>query len=145
MSEALTQALETVGRGLERGLLEAERELDDVRERCRSLETEVRSLRAAVRPMAPEVTALLARAQTAADPPQASVGEPHREPTPPSGADLARSAGMVVVPGDPAAAAPGPEIVPPADAETHPDDDGSAAGYMPMLEELWVIARNDAS
>jgi hypothetical protein len=42
-------------------------------------------------------------------------------------------------------AEPRPAIVPAADAEMHPDAGGSAAGCLPTLEELWVIARNDAS
>lgn len=61
MSDALHHALDKIGRALERGVQEAELELADARERCRWLETEVRSLRAAVRPVIPEVAPLLFR------------------------------------------------------------------------------------
>jgi hypothetical protein len=101
MSEALSQALESVGRSLERAVVDAERELIDARARCHALETEVRALRAVIRPMVPEPTA-------------GSVPSPEadRQAVPPVALDALH--------------------------------DASTTGYLPMLEELWGIAR-DAS
>jgi hypothetical protein len=119
MSEALNQALESVGRALEEAVVDAERELIHARARCHVLETEIRALRAAIRPMAPELTVLLSAREAEAptsDPPRAPGSEP--------ASDAERQA------------------VPPV--ATAPLDDASTTGYLPMLEELRGIAR-DAS
>ena len=140
MSGALSQTLEAVGRNLERGILDAERELADAREYCRSLETEVRALRAAVRPVAPALVPLLSvsekphpdHARASTDGP-ASVGWAEQA----SGTDTIVALASVKAP-QPPGVAPAPET-------THPDDDETSTDYMPMLEELWGIARRDAS
>lgn len=140
MSGALSHTLEAVGQNLERGILDAERELADAREYCRSLETEVRALRATLRPMAPELTALL------------SVSEgPHPDPAPastdgPASVEWAgQASGSEFIVALASVEAPQPPGVSPAPETAHPDDDETSTDYMPMLEELWGIARGDAS
>ena len=140
MSGALSQTLEAVGRNLERGIFDAERELADAREYCRSLETEVRALRGAVRPMAPEVTALLSVSQ-----------EPDPDPAPPSMDGQAsvgwaeQPSGTEVTIAPPRVEASPPPAAAPTPETAHPDDAGTSTDYLPMLEELWGIARRDAS
>ena len=109
MSEALSRTLETVGHALEVALVEAEGELADTRERCWWLESEIRSLRVAVRPLPPEVNALLSAHEDA--------------PTP----------------------VPAPVADPPTVSDARPQAGGSTADYVPMLEELWDIARREGS
>jgi hypothetical protein len=133
VSEALSQALETIGRELERMVFDAEAELADARERCRLLETQVRSLAAALRPMAPEVTALLSRPVPAEPEALASVDKP----APVGAPDLAHEADPIM-----AADRSMPRAAPPAAQAPHLEDQESATGYMPMLEELWGIARD---
>ena len=134
----LSQRLEMIGRDLERGILDAERELADARELCRSLETEVRALRAGLRPLAPELTALLSMSD-----------RPHVDHTPPS-------MGAASVEETPVADHPG-LVLPLSSVETsqpptgaapaaaHPGDDDISTDYIPMLEELRGIARRDGS
>jgi len=139
MSGALNQALEAVGRGLQRGILEAEGDLAEARERCRSLETEVRALRAALRPMAPAVAELLSLSATQ---------RPHPAPPDPDGpgsverAEPNHGTGIVALP---SVETPEPPTVTPPPEKARPADDETSTDYMPMLEELWGIARRDAS
>ena len=140
MSGALSQTLESVGRNLERGILDAERKLADAREYCRSLETEVRALRAAVRPMAPALMPLLSVAE-----------EPYPDPAPPSMDGPAsvgwaeQASGTEIIVALSPVEAPQPPAVAPTPEQAHPNDGGTSTDYLPMLEELWGIARRDAS
>jgi len=137
MSGALNQALEAVVRSLERGILDAEGDLAEARERRRSLETEVRALRAALRPVAPAVAALLSlpEAQRSEPGPPHPEGRASVERTEPNSTEI-------VAP--PSAATSKPRIVGPSAETAHPADETST-DYMPMLEELWGIARRDSS
>jgi len=133
VSEALDHALEQIWLRIEHGIREAELELAEERDLCIRLEGEVRSIRAVLERTAPEV-----------DPAVTSTVVRVPEPAP---ADV--SSGVVTIP--PAAPQTNTEVdaeaaTAPADtdAETTPDDaDGERPGYMPMLEELWEIARRD--
>lgn len=131
MSEALGQALEQIERRLEYGMREAELELAEVRERCVRLEGEVRTIRAVLERTAPEVD----------DAPSAAVSlEPAASV--PDDAEPGEAADVITIP----PAAPETDVEPPEDPEAGPPDaegDPSVPAYMPMLEELWEIARRD--
>ena len=172
MSEALGHALEQIWLRIEQGMHEAELELAEERELCVRLEGEIRSIRAVLERTAPEVDAAAAPAVARAPepatatahvpepaparPPVAAeaVGVPDEElrelaPEPPKEPATGESAsGVITIP--PAApeteteADPEGATTPPdTDGDTAPDADGERAGYMPMLEELWEIARRD--
>jgi PAS domain-containing protein len=136
VAEELGEALEHIGVRLERGLQEAERELSEVRGRCSALEAEIRSIRAALEaapdpdPQRPTVEAAGGRETPVA---------PSTEPDRIDGVEVRDEEGEIVV------------TVPSATPETDaPEEDGAGeppaddlppSSYMPMLEELWEIAR----
>ena len=171
MSEVLGHALEQIWLRIEQGMQEAELELAEERELCVRLEGEIRSIRAVLERTAPEVdvTAIpavahapqpaVARvpepAHSPARPPVASKvvadqKSPELAPKPPREPPTAEAASRVITipPASPQTdteADPEGDTTPPdADEKTAPEDaEGERAGYMPMLEELWEIARRD--
>ena len=194
MTDGLGDALSHTHRQIAEGLIEAEQELAEARERCRVLEREIRSTRAAlermeaqeagspwiVEPAAMTVPALeaLVAAVPVAEP---EIAEPMVEeqmiaeavpgpvaaaavvdvmpPTPPL--PPAMQPAPVVLPDVPERvevreaelavsvplAAPESGVEAPANGDrvAGDDDEGPTefAEYMPMLEELWAIARNE--
>ena len=165
MSEALGHALEEIWLRIEQGMQEAELELAEERELCVRLEGEIRSIRAVLERTAPEVDVPVTPAAVGApepaivhvpepaEPPVAStVVEVPDEQAPesaPEPATAEATPGVItippVAPGTDTEADPEGATTPPdAEGETAPDEaDGERAGYMPMLEELWEIARRD--
>jgi hypothetical protein len=128
---ALGNALEHVGLRLEEGIQEAERELFDLRRHCRALESMIRSIRAALE--APEAPPAVFDAP---DVPVLILPNHASE-------SLER---VEVIEEVPPADPPDPPADPPADPSTDPPIaaiDTSVSSYMPMLEELWAIARRE--
>lgn len=121
MSDALNHTLDEVCLRLERGLQLAEQELAETRDRCTRLELVIRSIRT----QRSELSLLERREATR---------------------ELERPAEAVVrIPEVAADTAPaGADTAPAAESE---DEDGAPVteiptSYMPMLEELWDIARH---
>ena len=171
MSEVLGHALEQIWLRIEQGMQEAELDLAEERELCVRLEGEIRSIRAVLERTAPEVDAAAAPAVVRApEPATAHVPEPApanaRPPVPevvavpdekppelaPAARELATveaASGVITIPPaapetDTEADPEGSTAPPDTDGGIAPDGaDGERAGYMPMLEELWEIARRD--
>lgn len=151
MEEALGAALEQIGPRLEQGLHEAERELVDLRARCVTLESDIRAMHAAL------------EALTADPPPPPLAVDPViRQPgvvaIPDTPAVAAAAEGEVVITIPPAEETAGragvasrqgeyrPENRPEEGPEDRPagqEQDVPPSSYMPMLEELWAIARGE--
>ena len=134
---ALGNALEHIGLRLEQGIQEAERELSDLRGRCRALEAEIRTIRAALEapdappsivPQATDAARVVIPASDEAD--LIELVEVSEE-------EVAVSVPLAPPPADPPADPPAESAEPPAAIDT------SVSSYMPMLEELWAIARRE--
>ena len=143
----LGHALGQIGLRLERGLQDAERELSEARERCGALESEIRSIRAAL-----EALDMLDAIEAGAEPVRTehvevrderaelviSMPAPAPEIDPANGAiDEAVAAEATDPTGSTDGAARGPEPTPVGDQPP------SVPAYLPMLEELWAIARRE--
>jgi len=159
VEEALGAALEQIGPRLEQGLHEAERELVDLRARCVTLEPDIRAMHAALDALTGDPP-----------PPPLAVDPDRRQPgtvvIPDTPAVAAAAEGEVVITIPPAEETAGRAAVASRQREDRPRDrpgDGPGGGpgggpedrpagqeqelppssYMPMLEELWAIARGE--